>query len=159
MVETGILAPTERVELTNGVIVLLRPDGPREDVAVDGAVELLIQQAQGKAIARVREFVVLEQLTAPVPDIALLAPGSNDILLIIEVADATLEYDIAVKLPRYAAAGIPEYWIADLRNNVLIIYSQPTDGSYRVSNAFRRGETVAPVLLPECRIPVDLLLP
>jgi Uma2 family endonuclease len=159
LAEIGVLSPQEPVELIQGEVVLMTPRGPREGMAVDGAIETLIQQMQGKARVRVREFVVLDQLTAPVADIALLASGSNDILLIVEVSDTTLEYDIAVKLPLYAHAGIPEYWIADLRNDVLISYSQPADDSYRVSNAFRRGESVSPLLLPESRIPVDLLLP
>jgi len=78
---------------------------------------------------------------------------------LIEIADSSLDQDTTVKLQLYAITGIPEYWVADLRNNRLLVYSDPGGDSYRSVRELHPGETVAPSLLPDCRIPVDLLLP
>ena len=121
------------------------------------------------AVVRGQSTVVLDQLAAPEPDITVLKPGEeryveklpgpSDILLIVEVADSRLEYDMTVKYSMYAILGIPEYWIADLQNYRLLIYSEPEGDTYRSQRALHRGETVAPKLLPHCEISVDLLLP
>jgi Uma2 family endonuclease len=169
MAETGILSPTERVELIGGEILLMSPNGPRHAAAVDAATERMIELAARKAIVRTQTTVVLDRLAAPQPDIALLKrrddfyaskhPGADDILLIIEVSDSSLDYDSTVKLGLYSILGIPEYWVADLQNNRLLTYSNPEGDAYRQVSEHHRGESVAPLLLPDCHIPVDLLLP
>ena len=105
----------------------------------------------------------------PEPDIALLKsrddfyaakhPGATDILLIVEVADSSLEYDTTVKLGLYAIFGIPEYWIADLRNERLLAYTQPEGDVYRVARELHRGELIAPRALLGSEFPVDMFLP
>ena len=84
---------------------------------------------------------------------------TSDIFLIVEVASSSLELDTTVKLQLYAIMGIPEYWVADLVNDQLLIYTDPVEDKYQAIRVFRRGATVAPHLIPECRIPVDILLP
>lgn len=79
--------------------------------------------------------------------------------LLVEVADSSLEYDTTAKLNLYAIMGVPEYWVADLRNNLLIVYSKPEADTYTLVQEFHRGDVVAPGAFPDCRIPVDLLLP
>jgi Uma2 family endonuclease len=64
-----------------------------------------------------------------------------------------------VKLQLYSIMSVPEYWIADLRNNRLLVYSNPVGDSYQTIRELRRGDSLAPSLLPDCVIPVDLLLP
>ena len=103
------------------------------------------------------------------PDIVLLKPrgkaylernpDASDIFLLIEVADSSLEQDTTLKLQLYAIMAVPEYWIADLRNNRLLVYSDPAGDGYRAVRELHRGDTVAPSLLSGCVIPVDLLLP
>ena len=169
MEEAGILLPEERVELINGELIVVRPPGPRHGAAVDGANEAFVRLAGDKAIVRVQGCVILHQMAAPLPDIALLVsrsdryasknPGPEDILLIVEVSDSTLDYDSTVKRQLYAITGVREYWIADLRNNRLMVYSEPKGDVYGTVKELHRGDSVAPALLPDCRIPVDLLLP
>jgi Uma2 family endonuclease len=86
-------------------------------------------------------------------------PDASDIFLLIEVADSSLEQDTTVKLELYAIMGVPEYWVADLRNNRLLLYSNPVGDSYQGVRELHCGDSVAPSLLPDCVIPVDLLLP
>ena len=169
MAEVGILSPDERTELINGEILIMPPPGPRHGFVVDNVNEKFVNQLQGKAVVRVQGNVVLHKFAAPMPDIVLLRPrgkayleknpDASDIFLIIEVADSSLELDTTVKLQLYAIMSVPEYWIADLRNNRLLAYSSPVGDSYQSIREFRRGDTVTPSLLPDCVIPVDLLLP
>ena len=112
---------------------------------------------------------MLHKFVVSMPDVVLLRsrgrvyleknPDAFDIFLIIEVADSSLEYDTTVKLGLYAILGIPEYWVADLQNNRLLVYSQPEGDTYRETRELQRGDRVALQLLPDCEIPVELLLP
>jgi len=59
----------------------------------------------------------------------------------------------------YAETGVPEYWIADIRNDCVIAHSDRHKDVYRRIDTFARGSIITPQLLPDCRIPVDALLP
>ena len=169
MAEVGILPPDERTELINGEILLMAPPGPRHGFVVDSVNETFVKLLQGRAVVRVQGGVVLHKFAAPMPDIVLLRPrgkayleknpDASDIFLIIEVADSSLELETTVKLQLYAIMSVTEYWIADLRNNRLLVYSNPVGDSYQLSRELHRGDTLAPSLLPDCLLPVDLLLP
>lgn len=169
MAETGILSPTDRVELINGEILVMTPIGPRHGAAVNAGNRALVRTVGERALVWVQTTVVLDAFAVPEPDIALLRPrndfyatkhpGVQDILLIVEVADSSLEYDSTVKLGLYAILGIPEYWIADLRNDRLLVYSQPEGDAYRVARELHRGQLIAPLFLPENELPVGVLLP
>jgi Uma2 family endonuclease len=169
MAEVGILSPAEQVELIRGEILLMSPTGPRHGTAVDRTNRAMIRLVGDTAIVRTQGTVVLDRFAAPQPDLALLRPKEDeyvdrnpdaaDILLIIEIADSSLEYDTTVKLGLYAILGIPEYWVADLHNNRVRIYTQPDRDSYRSSREVGRGEIIAPQLFPDCHVPADLLLP
>jgi Uma2 family endonuclease len=79
--------------------------------------------------------------------------------LLVEVADTSLIYDTKFKSCLYSEAGIHEYWIANVKDEILTLYSHPQRDAYTASRELRRGQTVAPQLLPECVIRVDDLLP
>jgi Uma2 family endonuclease len=85
--------------------------------------------------------------------------GAADILLIVEVANTSLEYDLTVKRDLYAITGIVEYWVADLTNNRLLVHTDPAGDHYQTIRELHPGELIAPSQLPSCTIPVDLLLP
>ena len=169
MADAGILRPEDRVELIRGEILQMSPIGKRHQAAVDGATRWMVRLAGDDAIVRPQGTVELERFSAPQPDFALLRPrddfyshkhpGPSDILLIIEVADSSLEYDTTVKAELYAIMGIHEYWVADLRNDRLLSYSDPLGDSYRTVREFHRGDTLAPQLLPGCLLKIDVLLP
>jgi len=169
MAEVGILSPDERVELIAGEIVVMSPIGPRHGVAVDRTNRAMIQLVGDKAIVRTQGTVVLDRFAAPQPDIALLRPkddeyitknpAAEDIFLLIEVADSSLDYDTTTKLGLYAILGIHEYWVADLQSRRLLVYSEPKADKYSISRELHPGDSVAPDLPPDCSIPVDLILP
>jgi Uma2 family endonuclease len=80
------------------------------------------------------------------------------VLLVIEVADSSREYDRATKLPRYAAAGIPEGWLIDLGAETIERHTEPRDGDYRFAALAMRGDTLISAILPALAIPADLVL-
>jgi Uma2 family endonuclease len=169
MAETGILSPGERLELICGEIVVMGPISPRHGVAVDRTTRAMIRLVGDTAIVRTQGTVVLDRFAAPQPDLALLRPkedeylsknpAAEDILLIIEAADSSLDYDTSTKLGLYAILGIHEYWVADLPNQRLRFHSEPKGDTYTLVKELYSGDSIAPLLLPDCRIPVDLLLP
>jgi Uma2 family endonuclease len=169
MAEAGILLPTDRVELVDGEILVMSPIGHRHGVAVNAAAQGIIRTVGDRGFLWTQSTLVLDRFVVPEPDLALLKPrkdfyaakhpGRDDVLLIIEVADSSLEYDTTVKLGMYAILSVPEYWVADLRNNRLLVYSQPENDQYRVSRELQRGEVIAPLGLPDCKLPVSLFLP
>jgi Uma2 family endonuclease len=169
MVDAGILSEHDRVELIRGEILAMSPIGPRHSAAVLRATQAIVRIVGELAIVGVQGPVRLDNFDEPQPDVYLLRPkddyyasghaGPADILLIIEMADSSLEYDSNLKASLYAEKGVAEYWIADVRNDRLLAYSDHHDNHYVACRELRRGETIVPRLLPECRIKVEVLLP
>jgi Uma2 family endonuclease len=139
MGEAGILGPELRTELIDGEVVEMPPIGHPHAGTVNLLADPLKEAVGRKAIVAVQNPVWLDDYTEPLPDIALLRrradyyrnghPASDDVLLLIEVADTSLAYDRDVKLPRYARAEVPEAWV-DLGGRRLTIYRRPAQGAY-----------------------------
>ena len=169
MADAGILLEDDRVELIRGEILAMSPIGPPHNGAILRANQALGRIVGDRALVGVQGSIRLDEYDEPQPDLYLLRPkddfyasahaGPADIFLIIEVADSSLEYDQDIKMHLYAETRVPEYWIANVRDDFLIAYSDIQGNTYRTVRQFRRGDTVAPQLLPDCRIPVDVLLP
>jgi len=169
MAEVGVLSPSEKVELIRGELIVLSPPGPKHGAAVDRTVRAMMKLVERRAIIRTQGCVVLDPLAAPLPDIAVLAfredyyvarnPGVADILLLVEVSNTSLEYDLTVKRDLYAIMGVVEYWVADLTNNRLIVHRDPAGDRYQTVRELHPGERITPSRLSSCEIPVDLLLP
>ena len=168
MADAGILSQRDRVELIYGEVLAMSPSGPRHGAWVDRAAQVMFNITRARAIVRVQGNVGLDEYDEPQPDIVLLRPkddfyfsklpSPSDILLIIEVADSSLEYDRTIKARLYAETGIQEYWVMDLRNDRLFAYSNPSGKSYGIVRELHRGDVIAPQLLSECRIEIAALL-
>src|SRR5437867_6682360 len=127
LAELGILDEDERVELLDGQIVEMSPIGPRHAGCVKGLVRLLYRKLGDAVFLGVQDPISLGPRSEPQPDIAVLKPRSDayrdahprpgDILLVIEVAETSVESDRDVKLALYAGAGVPEAWLVDLAND------------------------------------------
>ena len=165
MGEAGILRREDRVELIDGEIIAMTPIGPRHCACVDRATRAFITKAGDSAIVRVQGSVRLDLYSEPEPDLVLLQPRSDfyasahpgpaDILLIIEVAQSSIDYDREFKSHVYARSAVHEYWLVDLNENVLTCYAAPGGGTYQSVRRYTRGQSLAPHLLPDCVISTD----
>jgi len=161
MAETGILSEDDRLELIEGEIIEMSPIGSRHAACVDRFTELIVG-LRLNVIVRVQSSIQLDDYSQPQPDLALLRrrddfysdslPRPGDVLLVIEVADTTLNYDCFVKLPLYARAGIPEAWLANLPADRIEMYAEPLNGAYTVIKHASRGEVIQSSSIDELRI-------
>jgi len=164
MGEIGILTEDDRVELIAGEIVRMSPVGRRHVQAVNRLGHLLYGIVSADLTVSIQNPIRLGMTDEPQPDLAVLCGtgiGLADapaVLLVIEVADSSREYDRTTKLPRYAAAGIPEAWLVDLANDVIERYSEPHNRNYRVAMFAHLGESLTSTVLPALIIPADLVL-
>ena len=153
MVVRGILDENDRVELIRGEIVDKMTIGDRHAACVNRLVAILVTLASGRWIASAQNPVALAD-SKPEPDVALLrhradfystsTATADDILLLIEVADTSLDFDRDVKLPLYAEAGVAEYWIVNLTDSCVEVHRGPrSDGTYADSQTVAKGGTVS----------------
>ena len=169
MADAGIFTEDDRVELIEGEVVTMSPIGPRHAACVK-KLRALIQDRLSSSVATVgvQDPIRLSEHSEPLPDISILRPradfyaeghpGPEDVLGLIEVADASVMYDRNSKLPLYAREGIAEVWLVDLVKNIVDVYSSPGRSGYASQQRFERGATVRSVVLPELVIPVDEIL-
>ena len=168
MGEVGILAEDDRVELVDGEIVHMTPIGPRHVVRVAALHRRLQVLLEDRADIIVQSPIRLGPHHEPQPDVTLLRPplsryearlaGPGDVLLVVEVADTSAVYDRGVKLPLYAAAGIPEVWLVDLAGEAVEVYRAPAATGYRDARRLVRGDRVAPGAFPDASLAVDEVL-
>jgi Uma2 family endonuclease len=168
MVQAGILGEDERVELLDGEVRAMSPIGSRHVACVNRLNTILNLHVRGQAIISIQNPIRLSDYSEPEPDIAVLyargdyydaaLPVPDDVLLIAEVADTSLEYDRNEKLPRYAEAGIGEVWIVDLEHQTLERYVRSLNGRYAEATIFQRGETFTTHLLTSLNVVVNDIL-
>ena len=128
-----------------------------------------LRLAPARARIRVRGPMVIPDHSEPEPDAMLLvwredgyafrAPRPEDVLLLVEVSDSTLGYDRDVKMSLYAAAGVPEAWLVNLREDWIESNTQPTADGYQVTRRYALGDTIAPQAFPDLAIPVERIIP
>ena len=169
MGKAGIFAPDERVQLVDGEIFRMPPIGDWHASSVDIFANLFPPQLDGRAIVRIQNPVRLDAGSEPEPDVALLRwrddfyqsghPGPSDVLLVVEVADSTLDFDRNQKLSAYAHAGIPEVWILSRNDGRVEAYTDPAEGGYQRVRYVGRGESISPQAFPDIALDVGLLFP
>ena len=168
MVDAGILAEEERIELLNGEILVMPPIGPPHESGTDQLNDQLLYPLHGRALVRVQGSIMLDDSSLPQPDITVLRRRDNyqrerataaDVLLVIEVADSSLRRDRELKLPHYAAAGIPEVWIANVPARHVEAFSDPVDGVYQSRRIVPADGQISPIAFPDVVLTVgDFLL-
>lgn len=170
MEAAGILYKSDRVELIDGVIIVMPPIGDRHVKGANWGTTLLLPPLLGRATVQVGGPIYLNDGTAPQPDIALVPwdiPGSGvtgratpaDVYLVIEFAESSLAYDRGAKLARYAAAGVPEVWVANLRAREVTSYAEPSDAEYGSVRTYRLGESISPRAFPDVILAVSDFMP
>lgn len=169
LVESGVLGPEDKVELLEGVIVAVAPQGDRHAAAVARATHVMVRIAGERAHVRPQLPLVASEMSVPEPDLALIAGPVSEAdrghprsaLLVIEVASRSIAADRLSKSRIYAGAGIPEYWIVNLRDDCVEVSRRPDRAArvYLDHRTARRGEAIELAGLADGRVAVDDLLP
>ena len=169
LVDDGVLGPDDRVELLEGVVVAMAAQNSPHASGVARANHALFVAVADRAVVRTQLTFVAGEYSVPEPDIAVV-PGRyadydrvhpHTALLIVEVADTSLVQDRLTKTAIYAAAGIPEYWIVDIRGQRVEVYREPiaNERRYRGCAFAHRGDGLELAALPGASVAVDDLLP
>ena len=167
MGKTGFLSPKSRLELIEGELFDMAPIGSFHAGAVSILTRLLVRAVADSAIVHAQSPVVLSDRSELQPDLLLLRPRpdyylsghprSQDVLLLIEVSDSTVQFDRKTKVPLYARHGIPEVWlvVGPKRRHIEIYRDLPPDHSaYQTRWQLRTG-ILTPALLPQVEICLD----
>ncbi len=168
MEKAGILNEDDRIELMDGKIIVMAPVGDSHVSGTAWLTMLLTPALVGRALVLVQCPVYLNDRSAPQPDIAVVRwrpvseAGRNyppDVYFVIELADSSLAYDRGAKLARYAAAGIAEAWVANLRTREVIVYAGPAGAEYANVRAYRPGDSITLGAFPDVALAVDDFMP
>jgi Uma2 family endonuclease len=167
-VEMGLFGETPRLELIRGEIYLKMPMNPPHSTAVTKATKaLLLAFGEGFTI-RPQLPIGLSTDGEPEPDISVVAgepddyvehPSESDVLLVLEISDATLAFDLGLKSEVYAEAGIAEYWILDINARTLEVRREPHGKTYRSTHLYDDTQSASPLAKPGAPISVAALLP
>jgi len=167
MDQAGLFDEDHRIELLDGDIVQMSPiDWPHAG-CVNRLTMLFARAVVDFATVQIQGPLHLAEFWVPQPDVAVLRnetylparrwANADDVLLVIEVAQSSLRYDRA-KLPAYARAGLQEVWLVDIPHDVVFVHQDPVDDEYGMIRAFRRGERINPLRIPELAVEVDEIL-
>ena len=164
----------QRVELIDGEIMVLSPQGPSHATSTD-RVRGILERALGEGVwVRMQLPVDFGSYSEPEPDVSVVTGSLEDytsahpttVLLIVEVSDSTLSYDRNRKASLYARAGIPDYWIINLVDGQLEVRRHPVPNAskrygfdYDEVTILHETDTVVPLCRPQVRIAVGDLLP
>jgi Uma2 family endonuclease len=164
MGEAGVFRPDQRIELIDGELIEMAPIGARHVQAVNRLTRMLVVAYGEGAVVSVQNPVALRPRSLPQPDLAVLRPQANerghglpeppDTLLVIEVADTTIDWDRRVKMSLYARAGVPRAWLVDVGNERVEAYSLPGPDGYADCAIAAHGQSLELPGLPDARVQV-----
>ena len=165
MIESGVLN-NRSVELLEGEIIEMSPEGPLHRFTNDTVAEYLRELLRGRAKVFEAHPITLDN-SEPEPDIAIVRlPNNNyltrhpypeDIYWLIEISNTTLEEDLGRKKKIYANAEIKEYWVIDLKATEVIVFREPSGNDYKTKFTVDGG-TITPIAFPKLQIEVATLL-
>ena len=168
MIDAGILVDRQ-VELLNGEIVEMPPEGTPHAAYSQNAGDYLRSVLGNRATIREAKPITLpDSSSEPEPDIAIVAPHPlevylqhhpypQDIFWVIEFSYSSLTKDLESKSKIYAASGIPEYWVINLRSMTLIVFRSPQNSEYTSETTIDQG-VIQPIAFTDISISVDRLL-
>ena len=168
LVEAGVFGPEEHIELIEGEIVdVMTPQSSEHSVAVRLADSRLRQAFGGGFDILTQMPLAIGADSEPEPDLAVVEGQPRDYiaghpttaLLIVEVAETSLEYDSERKKRLYAQCGIQEYWIVNLRDRCLMVHREPRGETYGSEVTLGPGQSIDPLSCPGADVRVADLLP
>ncbi len=167
IIAAGGFEPEARLELIDGEIIEMPPQRSRHATAIQLAEQALRAAFPAGFAVRAQLPLALEDLSEPEPDLAVVSGNPRDYrdahpdtaLLVLEIADSSLDLDRGRKLQLYARNGITDYWILDLTSEALEVYRKPTGDRYTAATVFKHGQRIAPLAAPGSAIAIADLLP
>lgn len=168
MGEAGVLDPEARIELIEGEMIDIPPIAPLHAGRTKRLTLLLIEAIGRRAVVSTQDPILLGDLSAPQPDIAVLKPRQDfytirhpkaeDVLLVIEIADSSVRYDRERKLPLYARFGIPEAWLIDIPTLGIWVHLDPENGAYSTSFQLTAPFRIRPSMLDGVEVELSALV-
>jgi Uma2 family endonuclease len=164
LVEIGLFVD-ERIELIDGLLVEMSPQGAAHAYAVRQLNMLLTRAIGDRALVQIQSPLAVNDDSEPEPDVALVPKADYSrahpkrALLVVEVADDSIRKDRLIKARLYALAGVPEYWIVNLSNRAVEVLRAPSSNGYLRVTSFASGEVVSPEAFPDLVLAVDEILP
>jgi Uma2 family endonuclease len=156
----------ERVELLEGVLVAMSPMGEPHADAIMRLNELLVVALRQRAWVRPQLPFAASELSQPEPDLAVMPREDGATaqdhpcrsLLTVEIAQSSLGKDQGIKAQIYALNGVPEYWIVNLIDSVIEVYTGPGSEGYRSVTRHGAGDRITLTAFPDVTIAVDDVL-
>jgi Uma2 family endonuclease len=154
----------ERIELLEGVLVAMSPIGAPHASAVQALTELLVLALSGRAAVRCQSPFAALEFSEPEPDLVVApraiynADHPAEAHLIIEVAESSLSLDRGKKLKLYASCAVPEYWVVNLVERCIEVYTGPVPGAYSRVERYERGQSIRLVAFPDVSFAVSDVL-
>lgn len=168
LIEAGLLPEDSSTEIIDGELIKKIPIGKLHASIVGKLTMLLAARIANEAIVWVQNPLRLNSRNEPQPDVALLKPRSDfyaknhptpdDVFLLIEVSDTTLDYDRETKIPLYAESQIAEVWLINLAKKTIEVYSNPESGAYQSIQILNCGEILTAATLSGLALNVDDIL-
>lgn len=155
LVRVGVIHEEERVELIDGEIITMAAKGNRHEIVRSKLSFRWSRQCpDGIMLAQEPAFRLIDH-HEPEPDI-LVFPNSFNVpdvrgdtaLLVVEVSDTSISYDLKIKAPVYAAFGVREYWVIDARSLVTTVHRQPGSDGYGDVKDYGPAELITPLAVP-----------
>ena len=166
MITSGLLQ-NRQVELLKGDIVEMPPEGEPHAYFSSEAGDYLARLLGERAMVRQAKPITLPNQSEPEPDLAIVQrlgreylnhhPHPENIFWVIEYADSSLTKDLDTKSQVYAEVEIPEYWVINLKNRMLIVFREPQEGRYATRTAQITG-SLTPLAFPEISIQINALI-
>ena len=165
-VEAGAFEPDAKLELIDGELLAMTPEGSRQAAVIQLVAARLRQVFDSGFDVRIQHPLAADEYSEPEPDVAVVPGTIRDYLdahptsaaLVAEVSNESLHRDRTLKQRLYAASAIPEYWIVALPHHRLEVYRDPAEDGYRSVTQHPAGHRIAPLARPSREIPVDDVL-
>ncbi|MBL9130139.1 MAG: Uma2 family endonuclease [Verrucomicrobiaceae bacterium] len=152
LIASGHFNRTDRIELINGELTLMPPIGPEHSFHTTRITNTVPLKLPGGVLLRMNEPISMRNHSEPQPDAAIVRaradgyrtshPEPKDVLLIIEVADNSVDFDLKVKARLYSKAGIAEYWVVDVKEHRVSVHTVPTARGYKTMQVFEDGDVI-----------------
>ena len=164
LIDAGVFDGTH-VELVGGVLVEMSPQGDAHFGLIPYLTHMLVDMVGDAFVVSPQSPVIADDISEPEPDFAILSKRdtrrtgkSRDALLVIEIANSSLRFDLGEKARRYAGAGYPEYWVIDVTRREIHVHRGPRPDGTWASIVVVAGGPLTAVAVPPITIDVGDLL-